>query len=109
MICCPYIQLTIDVTDHLRQIADILEGDHRDLLALLHWCDDIIGRRTMIQHGNAWVSMRLWTDDEKRQLMRPGISLFASFKDVEKAHRVEHGLHVGKQRRQQVSWTGFSP
>ena len=92
-----------DTTDHLQQIAEFLEGDHRDLFALLRWGDEIIARRTMVQHGNASVSMRLWTDEEKRQLMRAGIDLFAAFKDIEKAHRVEHGLDVGKRRRQQVS------
>jgi hypothetical protein len=91
-----------------KKTAEMLEGDFRDAFALLLWCDDVISRRIMVQQGNAAVSMRLWTDDQKRQLLAAGIRLFSTFRQVEKEHRVEHGLDVGKQRRLQVSLSASS-
>lgn len=83
----------------------MLDGDYHDMFMLLQWCDVVLRRRRTITSANSTVSIKMWNDNEKRVLLQMAVDFMSAFKAVEKAHRIEHGLDVGKMERQATGAT----
>ncbi|OIW26925.1 hypothetical protein CONLIGDRAFT_647057 [Coniochaeta ligniaria NRRL 30616] len=84
------------------KVAELMEGDYFDLFALLRWSDQVALQPTRVLVGNSYVWVPLWTDDEKREIIKAELELMRMFREVETSHRVEFGMDVGKMRRVQT-------
>lgn len=81
------------------QIAEGMRGDSYDLFDLLTWADSVRDHTVTIagQPPRAF-----WTAEEKTAILKVSEVLFKAFKTAEKAHRIEHGIKVGKMARAAV-------
>ncbi|KAB5518190.1 hypothetical protein GE09DRAFT_1230608 [Coniochaeta sp. 2T2.1] len=84
------------------KVPELIQGDLRDMFKLVHWAEDAAMHLTHknVGNGNVQLTLPMWNDNEKRQILTMILDFMAEFRERGDSHRVDWGLNVGKVARE---------